>query len=146
MANENVKRTISMAVWGLGILGSLLGCLAYVGMMFCAGASDSPQEVRAITFAAMTPLPACILALWKRMYAGVWLVFAGAYLIYGMLVQRAFMIKVSCCGNQSSVLQTLKFGLLMAAPLLALGTFGIVTDLLKWPSVFKRQSCFPIEE
>jgi hypothetical protein len=146
MANENLKRGISLAVWGLGILGGLWGCVAYVGAMFVVGGNDSPQEVRALTFALATTFPACILALWQRVIAGAWLVFSGTYYIYGMLIQRAYMIEVRHFDNQLSVAKTVEASLFLAGPLLVLGTFGIATDLLRWPSVWKRQSSLYLEK
>jgi hypothetical protein len=140
MTKENAKRAISLAVWGLGILGGLWGCLAYVGTMFVVGENDSAQEVRALTFALATPLPACILALWKRTIAGGWLMFAGVYYTYGMLVERNYMIEVRHFPDQLSVPKTVEASLTIAGPLLALGAFGIITGVLGWPSLWIRQS------
>jgi hypothetical protein len=89
---QDVKRTVSAVVFGLGILGSLAGCAVYPGALFVVGANDCTQEVLAMTFALATPLPVCILALWHRVVAGTWLIFAGAFFTYGMLFQRSYMI------------------------------------------------------
>ena len=140
MLNEALKRRISLAVWGFGILCGLWGCLAYTGAMFVVGINDSPQEIRAMTFALATPLPACILALWKRVIAGVWLVFSGVYYVYGLLAQRTYMIEVRHFSNQLSVSKTVEASLIFTAPLIALGAFGIITEFLKWPSMWSRQS------
>jgi len=139
MMKANVKRAISFGVFGLGILASLWGCLAYVGAMFVVGGNDSPQEVRAITFALATPLPACFLALWKRIVGGAWLIFAGFYYIYGTLVQRAYMIDVRHFNNQLTVSKTVMGSLFIAVPLIALGTFSVITGL-KWPSLWEEPS------
>jgi hypothetical protein len=146
MTTENIKRTITLAVWGLGILGSLWGCLLYAGAMFVVGVNDSPQEVRALTFALATPLPACILALWQRLIAGVWLVFAGAYFIYGMQIQRTYMIEVRHFADQPSVLKTVQSSLPLAGLLFALGAFGIVTGLLRWPSIWRGRNRASLQE
>jgi hypothetical protein len=92
--SDTTKRAISFAVFGLGILGGLWGCLAYARSMFVVDVNDSPREIWALTFALATPLPACVLALWQRVIAGFWLIFAGCYFLYGMVVQRAYMIQV----------------------------------------------------
>ena len=66
------------------------GCLAYARSAFVMGANDNLQEILALTFALATPRPACILALWQRVIAGSWL---SAFLPYGMVAERAYMIR-----------------------------------------------------
>lgn len=137
--NAKAKRAISLAVFSLAVLGGSWGCLAYAGAMFVVGINDSPQEVRALTFALATPLPACVLAVWQRVIAGTWLIFAGFYYVYGMLVQRTYMIEVRHFSNQMTVPQTIVDSFFIFIPLFALGTFAIVTGLLKWPPLWKPQ-------
>jgi len=92
----------------------------------------------ALTFALATPLPAYILAFWQRVIAGVWLIFAGCYFMYGMLVQRAYMIHVRNFTNQPTVLQTLLDCLPYSLVLIGVGLFGVATGLLKWPELWSR--------
>jgi hypothetical protein len=132
---EGLKRTISFAVFGLGMLGGLWGCVAYGRAMFVAGVNDSPPEILALTLAFASPLPACVLALWKRIAAGIWLIVSGCYLPVGMLLQRWFMIYVRHFPDQGTVWQTILGGLPYSSALIALGVFGLVTGLLKWPKL-----------
>lgn len=132
---EGLKRTISFAVFGLGMLAGLWGCVAYAGAMFVAGVNDSPPEILALTLAFATPLPACGLALWKRIPAGIWLIVSGCYLPVGMLLQREFMINVRHFPDQGTVRQTVLGGLPYSSVLIAFGAFGLVTGLLKWPKL-----------
>jgi len=55
LTQDGIKRSISFAVFGLGILGGLWGWLVYLGAMFVVGENDCSQEVWAITFALATP-------------------------------------------------------------------------------------------
>jgi len=130
------KIAISEAVFGLGVLGGLFGCFASAGSVFTIGANDSTPEVFAIIFALATPLPACLVALWKRLMPGIWLIFAGCFFPYGMLAQRAYMIKIGHLIDQPTVSQTIGFCLPYTLVLAAFGTFAVVTHLLKWPEVF----------
>jgi hypothetical protein len=132
---DGVKRVISFAVFGLGILGGLWSCSRYSFAMFVAGENDSFPGFLAITLAFATPLPACVLALWKRIPAGLWLIAAGCYFPLGMLFQRVFMIYVRHFPDQDSVRQTLMISLPYSSVLIALGSFGVVTGILKWPKL-----------
>ena len=86
---EGVKRVISFAVFGLGMLGGLWSCSRYAHAMFVANDNDSPPGLLAITLAFATPLPACVVALWKRLAAGVWLIVSGCYLPIGIENMRS---------------------------------------------------------
>jgi hypothetical protein len=136
MNSNGVKRAVSFAVFGFGILGSLWGCLAAAGGVFTIGANDCLQEILAITFAFATPFPVCILAMWKRLIAGVWLIFAGCFLPYGMIAERNYMIQVMHYTDQSTVLQAILISLRVSAPLIGLGLFFVITDRLKWPRLW----------
>lgn len=91
-----------------------------------------------MTFALATPLPVCVLALWHRTFAGLWLIFAGVFFTYGMLVQRSYMIHERHFDNQLSVFRTLLGSLAVSAPLVALGCFAVVTGRAGWPSVWRK--------
>jgi hypothetical protein len=73
--------------------------------------------------------------LWKRIPAGLWLITAGCYLPVGMLIQRAFMIYVGHFPDQDNVRQTILGSLPYSSVLIALGSFAVVTGLLKWPKL-----------
>lgn len=134
MLDQQHARRIRLAVLGLGILGGLWGCLAYLSAMFTVGVNDSPAEVWAITFALATPLPACLIALWKRFVPGLWLLFAGGFLPYGVLAQRHYMIHVRHF-DQPGILLTLLGALPMMTALFLLGGFCVVTNSRGWPEI-----------
>jgi hypothetical protein len=134
---DKVKRAVSFAIFGIGILLSLFGCVGYAGTMFGVGVNDSPQEVLAITFALATPLPACVLALWHRLIAGVWLIFAGCFFTYGMVAQRAYMIHMRHFPNQPTIRQEIKASLPLSLILIGFGLFAVITHLLKWPKLWR---------
>jgi 6-phosphogluconate dehydrogenase (decarboxylating) len=135
MMRNAVKRAISFTVFGFGILGGLWGCVASAGGVFTIGGNDSYQEILAIIFACITPFPVCILALWKRFIAGLWLIFAGCYFTYGMMAERAYMIQEMHDLDQPTIQQTIQFSLPISLFLIGIGLFGVVTDLLKWPKL-----------
>jgi hypothetical protein len=143
MTKVGLKKTISFAVFGLGIMGRLWGWLAYMGAMFVVGDNDCPEEIWALTFALATPLPACVIALWWRTIAGAWLIFAGLFFLYGMLAQRSYMINVRHFADQPTPLQTIGQGLAIASPILAVGLFSIITGLLRWPKPFSEAKPLP---
>jgi hypothetical protein len=135
MTSNGMKRAIGFAVFGLGILGGLWGCVASAGGVFTIGLNDSYQEILAITIGLMTPLPVCILALWKRLFAGLWLIFAGCFFTYGMVAQRTYMIVERHFPDQPTVEQVIKSSLPVSLVLVALGLFAVITDRLKWPKL-----------
>jgi hypothetical protein len=103
--------------------------------MFVAGENDNFPEFLPLTLAFATPLPACIVASWKRIPAGLWLVASGSYLPVGMLIQRWFIIYVRHFPDEDSVRQTILLSLPYSSVLIALGSFAVVTGLLKWPKL-----------
>jgi len=135
MISTRSKRGISAAVFGLGSLAGLCGCFGASRGIFTIGENDCLPEILAITFAAVTPLPACVIALWKRLLPGMWLIFAGCFFPYGMLSERAYMIAVRHFYDQPTVAQTVGFSLPFTLVLAAFGAFAIVTHVLKWPEV-----------
>jgi hypothetical protein len=135
MMADKAKRAVSASVFGLGVLGGLYGCLIYAGGMFTAGVNDCRAEILAITFAFATPMPVCLIALWKRLIPGIWLIFAGCYFPYGMLAERTYMLNERHFLNQATVARTIMFSLPYSLILVAFGGFAVITHLLKWPEV-----------
>src|ERR1700722_15430872 len=133
MNRDAAKRALSFGVFGFGMLGGLWSCSRYTRAMILSGNNDSAPGFFALTFAFATPLPACVVALWKRIEAGIWLIFAGCFLPIGMLLQRAFMIYVRQFPDQSTAWQTILVFLPYSLVLIGLGSFGVVTGLRKWP-------------
>jgi hypothetical protein len=140
MAANERKRAVSFAVFGLGILAGLFGCTQYPAAMFVVGVNDSAQEVWALTFALATPFFACILALWQRVIAGIWLIFAGCFWVYGMIAQRTYMIQVRHFAYQPTVQQTLHAEMPLSWALITMGLFALITDMLKWPRLLGRSA------
>jgi hypothetical protein len=131
--SDKVKRTISFGVFGFGIFGGLWGFGAWYLANFASGGNDSLLETVASMFAFATPVPACILALWKRLLAGYWLIFAGAFFPCGVISQRAWMVY----GGQApdTVLLDTVLCLLVSGPLIGFGLFGILTEGANWPKL-----------
>jgi hypothetical protein len=101
--------------------------------MFVVGTNDCPQEIWAITIAFATPLFAFVLAIWQRVIAGTWLIFAGCYFTYGMVAERNYMIHVRNFPDQPSVRETIVSSLNISLILIGFGMFWVVTGLLRWP-------------
>jgi len=115
------------------MLGGLWGWVVYAAAMFAVGVNDSAQEVLSLTIAFATTLPACLLALWRRLIAGLWLTFAACYFPYALVAQRTYMIQVRHFPDQPTVLQTAEGCLPYSIVLIGLGLFAVITELLKWP-------------
>jgi hypothetical protein len=135
---HEIQRTISFGVFGFGIFGGLWGCLSGAGAFFVIGRNDTLPEILAITFALATPLPTCILALWKRAWAGAWLIFAGSFFPYGMFSERSRMVYLGHAADPPTVWQLTLVCLLFSGVLIGIGLFGILTERAKWPKLLGR--------
>jgi hypothetical protein len=129
--NDFSKRVLSFSVFGLGMAAGLFGCVAVPGAIFVIGVNDSKPEILAL-LGPITLLPACILALWKRTPAGLWLVFLGLLWAYGMFAQRHYMETVRHF-PQPSYLSLLKSTMVPTYLMLAIGLFSLLTERAKWP-------------
>ena len=134
MITDQTKRTASFSVFGFGMFIGLCGCAIWARGMFTVGGNDTLPVILAVTFVFATPLPACILALWRRRIAGSWLIFAGCFLFYGVLYERAWMIYGGSL-DQPSVLKTILATLPDSCVLVGIGLFGILTEIWKWPKL-----------
>jgi hypothetical protein len=115
------------------MIGGLWGWLAFLGSFFTIGANDSAQEVLALTAAFLTTLPACVVALWRRLLAGIWLMLNGCFLLYAAVAQRSYMIKVRHFPDQPTIFETIERFLPYTAVLVGIGLFAVMTELRKWP-------------
>lgn len=129
------KRNISFAVFGIGFLGGLYGCAHAAGGVFTIGANDCALEIIAIILGLMTPPLAFVVALWKRMIAGIWLISAGCFFPIGMLAERSYLIHNVGSTDEPSVFGALAFSLRVSVPLVAFGLFATITKLLHWPEL-----------
>jgi hypothetical protein len=68
---------------------------------------------------------------WQREEMGSRTAFAGP----GVLLERAFLIQVRHAQGQFTTWQTMAVLLPYSSVLIALGSFGLVTGLLKWPKL-----------
>jgi hypothetical protein len=138
VVTDQGKRTISLAVFGFGILGGLCGCAIFAPAAFVIGGNDTIPEILALTFAFGTPLPACILALWWRRIAGSWLIFSGCFLFYGLLDQRSWQIYGGSV-HELSVWKTILTALPFSCLLVGIGLFGVLTEIWKWPKLLRSR-------
>ena len=70
--------------------GSIWGLFAFGAMLFGSftfGANDSTPEVVAIILYGLTILPACILAIWFRKQAALWLILLSPIAAFGFVYQ-----------------------------------------------------------
>jgi hypothetical protein len=136
MTDES-KRTLSMIVFSLAGLCGLWGCAALPMAIFTIGVNDSVPEVWALLLPA-TLLPTCIIALWWRRQASVWLLLLGMIWIYGMTWQRHYMETIRHFPQES--LWAFFLGAFMPAYLiLGLGIFGLYGELHQWPRIIGRR-------
>ena len=131
--SDRLKKLVSFVVFGLGMIGGLWGWRAFLGAFFTIGKNDSVQEVLGLTVALVTTLPACIVALWRRLLAGIWLMFSGCFLLYAVVAQRSYMIQVRHFPDQPTILRIIEGCLPYTTFLVGIGLFAIVTELKKWP-------------
>jgi uncharacterized membrane protein len=102
---------------------------------FSAGPNDCGQEIWAMYLLFGTPFPACFLAIWKRAFAGLWLLAVGVYWPIAWLYERAFMIGRHL--PQPTVTTTLGSSALVSIPFVLVGTFAIATR--NWPKLLERE-------
>jgi len=131
--SDSAKRTLSFTIFGLGILVGIVGCIGLPMATFAAGENDSQPEVWAFLLIFGTPLPAFLIALWKRLPAGLLLTFVGLFVPFAMLYQRHYEMVVRHFPDVPSIGATLSGFAQMYVPFLALGIFALVTERLKWP-------------
>jgi hypothetical protein len=110
---------------------SLLALVAPV-MVYTAGLRDSSWQRYAIGALMFSTLPASILAIYQRLWAGVWLTLVGTYATVCMSwnAYQLFLAHTASV-NYGDVLGDGSLALLIAL----LGIFFCVTALLGWPEL-----------
>lgn len=98
--------------------------------IFTIGGNDTALGIIALILALDTPFWACFIALWNRKLAGCWLVFVGLYFPFG-IYSEMYSGRV----QREPVLNYVLVCLIVSAPLLAVGLFGILTERWKWPKL-----------
>jgi hypothetical protein len=137
MESDNWKKYVSATLFFLGSLVGLAGCAIYPMAVFTVGANDSSQEVQSISLVFLSLFPTCILALRFRLVAGCMMLFVPCYFIYAEFVQRAFMINVRHFPQPPIDSKQIIGSFSLTWPYVALGTFAILTSVLRWPTVFR---------
>jgi hypothetical protein len=134
MTNQ-VRRVVSIAIFSLGMAGGLFGCAAAPGAIFVIGINDSAPEISALLL-PVTLLHTCIIALWERRLASIWLLLLGLIWIFGMAYQRHYVGSVRHFPQNSS-LQFLMGEMIPAYFVFALAAFGLLTEHARWPRAIR---------
>jgi hypothetical protein len=120
--------------WGLVAAGIVMGIslLALVApvMVYTSGLHDSSWQRYAIGALMFSTLPASILAIYQRLWAGIWLTVVGAYATVSMS-WNAYQLFLAHTVDYGDVLGDGSLALLIAL----LGVFFCVTALLGWPEL-----------
>jgi hypothetical protein len=131
---ERSLRAISASVFGFAVLGGLWSCAALLPATFTIGVNDSPLATPILLSVLASILPCCLLAFWRRRIAGIMLLLGAFAWLLGILIQRSYMLTERHF-PQPSVPRELISGIYIAAPLLAIGFFAIITKARNWPEV-----------
>jgi hypothetical protein len=134
---DTTKQGISLAIFGLGIAGGLYGCVAAPRAIFVIGVNDSNLEIWAVILSTTTFLPASVLALWKRFFAGIWLIYLGLLWTCAMFAQKHYVETVRHFRGQS-YLEIFAGAMIPAYLLLSIGVFCLITHFAGWPAPLRR--------
>jgi hypothetical protein len=143
MKSSTIKRAISAALFGLGILAGMAGCAIYPMAVFTVGVNDSPQEVWGISLVFLSLFPTCILALRFRLLAGCMMLFVPCFYIYSSFAQRTFMVNVRHFPQPPIDPKQIIGSFVLTWPYVALGVFAIFTSILNWPIVVRWPRSMP---
>lgn len=147
--NAKLKRTISAALFGLGILVGLLGCAIYPMAVFTVGANDSSQEVWGISLMFLSLFPTSILALRVPLLAGCLMLSMPCFNLYATFAQRSFMVNVRHFPQppiDSRQIMGSLFVWPLTWPYIFLGAFAILTSMLGWPTVLRWPRSMPLSK
>jgi len=122
--------------WGMVAAGVVLGIsfLALVApvMLYTAGLHDSPWQRYAVVALMFSTLPASVLAIYQRLWAGVWLTLVGLYATIAMSWSSYQLLLAHAAEvDYGEVVGDGFIALLVAL----LGIFFCVTAVLHWPSL-----------
>lgn len=122
--------------WGMVAAGVVMGIslLALVApvMLYTSGLHDSPWQRYAIGALMFSTLPASILAIYQRLWAGVWLTVVGVYATVSMSWSADQLVLAHTNAvDYGDVLSDGSLALLIAL----LGIFFWVTAMLSWPQL-----------
>jgi hypothetical protein len=134
----HAKRRLSLGVFGLGMAFGLLGCLSAPMAIFGIGINDSAAELWAGGLYLATLFPACLLALWRRKIASIWLICLAVILTWGLIVQRHYMQNVRHFA-QGDLQHFLAADMLPVYMVLSLGIFGLWAERSGWPRIMKER-------
>jgi hypothetical protein len=134
---DRLKRSISVGVFSLGMVGGVFGCARAPGAIFVIGVNDSTPEVVALLL-PVTLLPVCIVALWRRRVASLWLLLLALIWTVGMVYQRHYISNVRHF-PPDSIPAFLVGEMAPAYFVLALAIFGLLTENAGWPKIVSRR-------
>jgi len=122
--------------WGMVAAGVVMGIslLALVApvMLYTAGLHDSPWQRYAIGALMFSTLPGSILAIYQRLWAGVWLTLVGLYATVCMSWNTyQLLVAHTTAVDYGEVLGDGSLALLVAL----LGIFFWITAVLRWPQL-----------
>lgn len=90
--NSSGKRSLSITVFSLAIIFGVMCCSVMPKAIFTLGSNDSALETFALILCGFTFLPACIVAIWKRRFASIWILGLSVVWICGVIAQQLFMM------------------------------------------------------
>ena len=122
--------------WGMVAAGIVMGIalLALVApvMLYTSGLHDSPWQRYAIGALMFSTLPASILAIYQRLWAGVWLTLVGLYATVCMSWSTyQLLVAHTTAVDYGGVIGDGSLALLVAL----LGIFFWITAMLRWPQL-----------
>jgi hypothetical protein len=130
---DRLKRSISLGVFSLGMIGGVFGCVRAPGAIFVIGVNDSTPEVVGLLL-PLTLLPLCIVALWWRRLASLWLLVLALIWTFGMVYERHYMSSVRHF-PPDTVPAFLVGEMAPAYFVSALAIFGLLTENAGWPKI-----------
>jgi len=122
--------------WGVVAAGIVLGIsfLALVApvMLYTAGLNDTQWQKVAVGALMFSTLPASILAIYQRLWAGVWLTLVGLYATIALSWSAYHLVLAhTAYVGYSEVIADGSIALLVAL----LGIFFVITAALRWPDL-----------
>jgi hypothetical protein len=134
---DRVKRSISLGVFSLGMVGGIWGCTVAPRAIFVIGVNDSAPEVVALLL-PVTLLPVCVVALWRRRVASLWLLLLALIWAVGMVYQRHYISSVRHFPSDS-IRAVLVGEMVPTYFVLALAIFGLLTENAGWPRMISQR-------
>jgi hypothetical protein len=130
---EELRRFWSRFAFSIGLLWGTWNITSLPVTIAASGGELPRPDVFAFLVCMLTVLPASVLAFWHRRVASLWL-FASAIMTTAGIVAAWHLLALH--GAEASYIGD---SLIFASPL-ALGLFGLATDLMGWPPLLLRKN------